>query len=512
MIHEAGVAIVPGGVRRWLRNVSSGYVDTLVGGLVFIVLTPILVHRLGTAAYALWVLGHTVTFYLAFLDLGFGHAQVRYHARFAALARTAELRATIVTSCTSLLIAGAVAAALGVAIALFFPATWLNTSSDVSDFRFVVLLLAIGMPVSFGAAGLENIYEGASRFDVRNARSIVLRLLTAAAEVIALFRGAGVVELVAIEVIASCVRLLADLFITARLMPGWWRAQAQFRGRLWRRLRHFALWTSADEVLSEGGTQLDHFVIVALFPLALLTPYSLCAGVAGVLLMVVHPVMETLFPLASGMRNRGAGSEMARLLLMGSKAATAIAAPIALFLAFFGHHIIELWVPEAASEVPSGLMPMIVLDYATSMYLWTATVILLATGHTRLAVCLTGAELLLGVVLMFVLAPSIGLVGLALASLIANVVVGLFFQIPIAARHVGVPLRELIGATLGRVVVALVPCAIAALAMRPAVEEGGWGMMAVAGAVTIAIYGVCLVVFGTRRDERALYLELLKQR
>jgi O-antigen/teichoic acid export membrane protein len=498
--------------RGWLRNVGSGYADTIVGGLVFLVLTPILVHRLGTAAYALWVLGHTITFYLAFLDIGLGNAQVRYHARFAAQGRTAQMLTTLATSCTSLVIAGVVAGLIGTGIAFGVPASWLHISpSLVGEFRLVVLLLAVQMLVSFSGAAVDNLYEWASRFDLRNARSIVMRVLTAAAEVIALYAGAGLVEVVAIELVATCVKLLLDLIITARLLPGWWRGKPQFRGALWHRLRSFALWTSADEVATEGGAQLDHILIVALFPLALLTPYSLCTGVAGLLLMAVEPIVQTFFPLASGMHARRRDADLSQLLLMGSKVATVVAAPFAVVLAFFGHRALELWVPEAAPEVPPGLMPLVVMDYMTSMYLWTATVILVAIGRTRLAVMLTVSELVVGVVLMYLLSPHFGLAGLALASLIANVVLGMGFQIPVAARAVGIPLATFIGSTLGRVAIAAAPAVIAAVTLRPVVEEGGWAMLIGASLATAAVFGVSLLLFGTRRDERALYLSFLKR-
>lgn len=500
------------GARGWLRNVGSGYADTIVGGIVFLVLTPILVHRLGTAAYALWVLGHTITFYLAFLDIGLGNAQVRYHARFAAQERTGEMRKAIATSCVSLVIAGVVAALIGIGIALWLPADWLEiTPSLVDDFRLVVMLLGVEMLISFSGAAVENVYEGASRFDIRNIRSIVMRVLTASAEIVALWLGAGLVELVAIELIAGCVTLLVDLFITSRLLPGWWQGKAQFRGRLWQRMRSFALWTSADEVATEGGAQLDHVLIVALFPLAMLTPYSLCTGVAGLLLMAVEPVVETFFPIASGMHARRREMDLSRLLTAGSKVATAIAAPFAVILGFFGHRVLELWVPDAAPDVPAGLMPLVVMDYMTSMYLWTATIILVAIGRTRLAVILTVSELALGVVLMFALSPRFGLNGLALASLIANLVLGMGFQIPIAVRAVSTPLWKFLGTTFGRVAVAVAPAVVAAFALRSAVEEGGWPMLIGASLAVIAVYGVSLLVIGTRRDERALYLSLLKR-
>ncbi len=499
-------------LRGWLRNVSSGYADTVVGGIVFLVLTPILVHRLGTAAYALWVLGHTITFYLAFLDLGFGNAQVRYHAHFAARKRPADLRATVATSSASLLVAGVIAALAGCAIAFAVPAGWLGVSPALlADFRLVVLLLGVEMLVSFAGAAVENIYEGANRFDLRNLRSIVLRVLTAAAEAIALWNGAGLVDLVAIELAAGCVRLLLDLVVTSRLLPGWWTGVVQFRGRLWRRLRHFALWTSADEALTEGGAQLDHLLIVAMFPLALLTPYSLCTQLAGLVLMVVEPIVETFFPLASGMHAQRRGADLSQLLVVGSKAAAAIAAPFAVVLGFFGHRILELWVPEAAPDVPAGLMPVVVLDYMTSMFLWTATVLLIAMGRTRLAVILTVAELALGVMLMFALSPRFGLVGLAAASFIANVAIGACFQIPLTVRAAGVSLREFVIGTFGRLVIAVLPVLLAAVALRPMVEEGGWGMLIAATVALVAVYGTGLLLFGTRRDERALYLSWLKR-
>jgi peptidoglycan biosynthesis protein MviN/MurJ (putative lipid II flippase) len=124
---------------------------------------------------------------------------------------------------------------------------------------------------------------------------------------------------------------------------------------------------------------------------------------------------------------------------------------------------------------------------------------------------LTLSELALGVVLMFVLAPHFGLNGLALASLIANLVLGMGFQIPITVRAVGTRLTTFLGTTFGRLAMAVIPAVAAALALRSTVEEGGWAMLIGATLAVAAVYGVSLLVVGTRRDERALYLSLLKR-
>src|SRR3569833_77510 len=98
----------PARFQGWLRNVGSSYADAAVGGVVFVLLSPVIVRHLGNEAYAVWVLAHTITFYLAFLDLGFANAQVRYHARFSAHGNVEAVRQVISTSIVSLLVVGVV--------------------------------------------------------------------------------------------------------------------------------------------------------------------------------------------------------------------------------------------------------------------------------------------------------------------------------------------------------------------------------------------------------------------
>jgi O-antigen/teichoic acid export membrane protein len=503
---------LPARFSGWIRNVGSSYADAAVGGVIFVFLTPIIVREVGTEAYAVWVLAHTVAFYLAFLDLGFANAQVRYHARFTALGKEEAVRQVISTSIVSLMVAGLVAALIGCGLSLIDPDRWLEISPALTlEFRHILFLLSINMLVSFLAAGVENIYEGEQRFDLRNIRSLGLRILTAGTQFFLLKRGAGIVPLVAVELGANCLRVIVDIVLTSRLVPGWWRGAAAFHKRVWTRLRSFALWTSADEVLTEGSAHLDHFLIAAIFPIVLLTPYSLCTSVAGVMLMAVHPIVETFFPLASGLHAQARAEDLSRLLIAGSKVATAIAAPIGIVLVFFGQAIMRIWVPEAAKDIPDGLMAAVVFDYLTSMYLWTATVILVAIGRTRLVVALTLIEIVLGVALMLALAPRYGLIGIAGASFIANVLIGFSVQVPIAARAANVTLKELVGTAIGRVALASIPAILVAAAIQRSVANMSLLMLVGAVIAVLLVYAACLGLFGVRKDEREMYLALWRR-
>ncbi|MBS0397244.1 MAG: hypothetical protein JSR95_01050, partial [Proteobacteria bacterium] len=103
---------------RWLLNVGTGYADALIGGTLFVVLTPVFVRELGAQGYAVWLLAHVFTFYLGFLDIGFGHAQVRFHARWAATEQGKALQGLVSTTTSGLFVAGTLAALTGMVLAL----------------------------------------------------------------------------------------------------------------------------------------------------------------------------------------------------------------------------------------------------------------------------------------------------------------------------------------------------------------------------------------------------------
>ena len=64
--------------RRFRRNVLTSYANTATTALVALVMTPVLVHGLGTEAYGIWVLAGSLALYLELLEFGFGLATVKY--------------------------------------------------------------------------------------------------------------------------------------------------------------------------------------------------------------------------------------------------------------------------------------------------------------------------------------------------------------------------------------------------------------------------------------------------
>lgn len=498
-------------VRGWMLNVGTSYGDILVGGAIYLFLTPVLIRHLGMEAYAVWVISHVITFYLGFLDLGFDHAQVRFHARYAARGRIDRIHPLLATTTVALSLAGVAGMLLAVAIAFMPLGGWFEFSGPLAaDLGVIVAILGANLLLSLPGSVLENVYEGAQRFDLGNLRSMALRMITAAAQLVLVLQGYGVVALAAVELCVSGLRLAIDLVLTRRLIPGLLGVQVGVDAKTWRRIRPFAIWAFLDDVMVEGSAHLDKLLLALFLPLAALTPYALCTAVAGLLLLAVQPITETFFPMAAALHGAGKKTELVRLLLTGTTAVTALAEPVAIFLAFFGGAVLHIWVPEAQGLLPAAVVPTVVVSFFFSVYFWTGTAVLMALGRIRLIALLTLLELGTALALMAPLVPAYGLTGFALAALAANVVVGFALLLPAACRACGLRFGDFLGRTLGRLLLAGLPAVVAAAALRWPAGDHGWLFLAAAAALIAAVHLPPFLLVGMDGEDRARYLEMLR--
>jgi len=195
---------------------------------------------------------------------------------------------------------------------------------------------------------------------------------------------------------------------------------------------------------------------------------------------------------------------LALLLRAGSKIAVGIAAPAALFLWVFGDEALHWWSPDGMAEAPPTLLPLICLHFLVSAFMTTSAMLLLAAGRVRTVAALTLVEVLLSTLLILLLAPRHGLVGVVTGLLVANVLIGFAFQLPIAARAFSLDMRQFLWTVFGRVTLAVAPCLLVALVIRNHIPDGVAGLILAALAIGLS-YLPALYLLGTSASERTEY-------
>lgn len=498
--------------RRWLANVGSGYAEAAVGGVIYLALTPVLIRTVGVEAYGVWLLSHAITFYLKFFDFGCGDAQVRLHARLAARQQHVAIARLVVTVALALVFTGALAALIALGLTMAPAEWWLDASATLTaDFHVVLAILGANLLITIPGSALENVYEGAQRFDLLNARSIALRLVAATLQLALVLNGHGIVALALVELATSALGMAIDLVMIGRLYPGLMRTPARFHRRTWQHIRRYSFWSAIDELVAEGTINLDEILIAMLLPIGLMTPYAIAVTLGGAMLVAIGPLTDVLYPMIAGLHARHRDSELKSLFERATKGMFMLALPVALFVGLLGQAVVAVWVPEVSHGITGMLLWILVASGLVSTLLTPSTIMLLALGRVRLMVGLTALEVLVEVVLIALLAPRHGLEGVAVACLIANASIGLLVELPLTCRLVGVPVADLLARSAVRPVISVLPAAALGWWLHAHMLGADLGSLVMAAGGILAAWGISVLLIGTTGAERRELLCLARE-
>ncbi len=446
------------------RNISWNYIDAAANLVIYFLLTPIVIEHLGAAGFGIWVLINAVLYYLRFLDLGFNNALVKYVAEFGARGAWRRMNLLIGSTVSVLLAAGVAALLLSVAVSLWIVPNFFDVpAQSVPEFQVAVVLVGVQLLLGFPLSVLDSIYKGLQRFDVLSGVGLVCRIVSAVTIVVSLRFGFGVVALVLVQIFATLFQAAIYAALLSRVAPQVHFRWHRMRGRLYRKVRAYSGWSSLNELITEGSSEMEKLIIPILLSVSLITPYTLICTVAAVIFLAVEPITDTFFPLSSAYDVKDDKSRLRDLLLRGSKLVMAISLPLAVAVIAYGEAFIDIWIGEEHVLVPGGVLPLVVASFTTTAFVMTSGIILLALARVREVFWMTVSELALVLVLVLILTPRAGLAGLAGALLIANVVVTFLWTVPYVCRQLEQSLIVYLWSSLVRPLLAVVPAMAAAV-------------------------------------------------
>ena len=484
-----------------IRNVVAGYAGTVAEALVFLLLTPFLVRKLGIDAYGLWAVGVALAEWVQFLDPGLREALMKYVSAHQARAEALLVRRT---ADTALYLYMAVAA---VGLSGLLVATFLVLPSVVEDpvrldeLRWLVLLLGLSSTISLPAGTAAAMLEGLGRFDLLNLIRGVhagLRLfLTVAAVQLGLgLPGVAAAELIG-RIVLHVMRWRAVVSIDRAIVP-----RPVLHRELVRRLLDFGVWSwmrQAAELLVMRSYEpiLSYFV-----GLDITGQFFAGRRLATVSAEAIVPLSSVLFPLSSELDAQGRARALRQTLLQTTKVAFLVALPVCLLLALGADAIQINWLGNRAP----GAVP--VLEAFSLVFLVVAVVLpaesmLLGLGYARL---LAWTNLLLGTLTLGVgvaLIPVLGSVGLAYGALLGALVVHLGIHLPVAAKRCGVPLPQLIRRGMLPPAAAAAPVGYLLLFTHDRMALGGLAALGAWGGGGMLLYAGLLWLFGFDAEEKA---------
>jgi O-antigen/teichoic acid export membrane protein len=316
--------------------------------------------------------------------------------------------------------------------------------------------------------------------------------------------GGGLIGLAITAVVSSLVMQIPTVWCIRRIAP-----ELHFG---WQGARRAAIWTvisfsSSLSIIHLAGriqTRTDEIVIGKFLPLTAVTPYALADRLSQVPQMLTDQFVKVLVPLASELHAHDDLERLRFVYLAASRLTLAIFLPIGSIFIILAGPILAIWVGSEYAD--AGLIVAILTVaslFETSQ--WPAMALLQGVGrHHPLARMWVGAavaNLALSIVLVH---TSLGVVGVALGTLVPTTVVCSAFVLPYAMRTLGVDLRQIASQVVWPAVRPAIPAAATLWLIHQAVQPMPLVGTILASAWTVCLYAVLYFVLGATALERHL--------
>src|SRR5271169_3540394 len=202
-----------------LKNVGSSWSALATNVLVGIFMSPFILHRLGDAAFGIWVLIFSVTGYYGLFDLGIRSSIIRYVSKYTATGEKEKLAQFVSTALFSYTCIGLVSMALTITLGSSIETLFKIPPEMHSQARLLLLMVGASVSLGFPLGVFGGMLEGLQRFYILNWTSIGSTLLRAALIIHFLNRGYGLITVALITVALPVLTSILRGIIVFRFCP-----------------------------------------------------------------------------------------------------------------------------------------------------------------------------------------------------------------------------------------------------------------------------------------------------
>jgi O-antigen/teichoic acid export membrane protein len=490
-------------VSRVARNIGSGYAGAAVNGIVMLLLTPLVVRHLSPRGYGIWVLSTAIGSYLGFLNAGSGAAGVRAVARLAGSGRMGEASRDIGSIFRIYLAVGVFASGALTLLSFTTLGFFHVPAAEQAEARALLILIAINFLVSFPFGVTRSVLAGLHRFQELNAVEIVWALSRLGATFVFLSTGHGLLSLGGIQLVTSIGGHLTRWMVIRKVAP-----QIHLTGGPeWRGVSAdvsiFSALSFGYESLRTLFDNADLLLLGVLAGPAAVAVFSVGVTLASFVSKGLQPISGVLFPMASEMEALGQRSASARLLEVGTRVNLALALPLVTILLVDGPTLLRLWVGDGFEQSYPVLAAFALANLMIAASLTSSTLLF---GSGRIGVLL-GAETVryvLNLVLVLVLYRTLGVLGMAVATLLSIVVVDAGIVIVRAARWAGLDAAGFLIRSVGAPILTALPFLMLMAAWKSVTPNPSIPIVGLRAASCLAGFGLIYALAGAFREERRL--------
>ncbi len=492
--------------RRNVLGIYAVYAVSIVSGLV---VTPVVLHAIGTESFGIWSFIGGVTIYLSVLDLGVGPSIVRFAAEARGRRAPEDTNALASVGLALYAVIAVVTLPLGLGLAWLVPELVETPDDLVWPARISTFLVVLSIAARFPLGLFNNLLVAQQRFDVQNLANLVSTVVYAVLVVTLIPNGGGLILLGALTFATTLVRLALPLGWLRSELPELRLRRAHLSRERLRELTSFSWSNFLVHVANKVVFSTDVVVVGILLGARAAALYAIPARLFTLAFGLGSAGTNLLYPALAEQEGTGAEALQRRLLLAGLRGGMAAALLLALPLLFIPDQLIEAWVGDGYGE-SSPVMALLALVVLVHQPIYLFTQYLIARARQRQIATTLILAVALNVVLSVVLAEWVGIWGVALATLVTDVALLAYVVPALVAPAAAVGVWELARAALRPVAPALAAALLLLAGVARLAEPDALLELLPLGLAWGAVSALVLWRFGFDAAERAMIASQLR--
>jgi len=490
------------------RNAVSNLAGLFAYLAIAFFLSPYIVRSLGDARYGAWSLVAEIVGYYSLLDLGLRNAVTFFVANYAAKGEHERLGSSIASAFWVLAVAGSALALAGVGLAGLFPYIFESSQVDIREVLPAMAIMSITIGLSLPMDVFAAALTGYRRMDLVNVAEVVSRGLVALGIYLALGAGGG---LIAMSLIQSAGRVLAWLgtYVWMQRVSGGISLSPRHFSR--NELRSLGRLGSMNVVMSLASVLINRadLVVVGIFlGVRWVAFYNIGRMLVEYASQITSSVSRAFMPHLAHLHSQNEMLAVRRLFLAGAKYNALVSFPLAACLGAFGPSFLGLWMGRVyvTGDVTHRSDIVMLVLVGAHVCRWTQAVVwqaVASTGEYRHVMWLNVAEAIANLALSLVLVRTLGLLGVALGTMIPMAVSYLWLMPAHVLKRFDVRFRDYFAEALRQPLLVGVLVLAFARTLVVAWYPSSWPLMFAQAFATVAVWAVLAYLLGLAPGERA---------
>ncbi len=494
-----------------VKNVTSIWAGLVVNiGLSFF-LAPFIVRSLGNVYYGIWALLSQFTGYLWLFDFGVRESVIKHVAQYHAADQKEALAETVhaAVSLYSVISLLAMVAVGGMTWAL--PHVFNIPPEAIGTARITLFIVGATIAQGFVFNVYVGVLMGIQRFYLVDRMGIVFSVLRSALVVVLLSAGYGLVTFAIVHFVLNTVsNLLVYGFCRAHLPYLAFRF-ARPRGAEVRRIVDYGKYVLLNNIGEKLVYASDKLVVGMFLPISMLTYYAIAGNLIGYLKAFISAMASVLNPMASALDSKNDLESLKVLFLRASKAAVIAGLPVCIGFIILGERFVTLWMGPEFGARSAPVLAVLGVAHLVGLPYFTITGALYGIAKHRVTAYARFFEAVANVSLSVILVQWYGLIGVAIGTLIPQVIIAAGILPAALPKLLPISLREYYVSTYVRPFLSSVPFWFACVAVDRLVPTNLLTFFAY-GAVALPAYVVPCWFVALSPDDRQMITKRLTRR